>query len=379
MKKTICIIFILALLFAGCSAPAGENGAVDASVLPGTDIALERSMDLAYADQFSVDYYEGGYKLLTVKQGDRFLLVPEGKEAPEGLAADIKVLQAPVGNIYMAASSCMALFDAMDSLDRILFSATRADGWYVENAKKAMEDGRILFAGKYSEPDYEGLIEGDCELALENTMLLHSPKVKDMIEQLGIPVLIEYSSYESHPLGRTEWIRFFGALLDREEAADAYFEKQAQQVRELEGSAVNGKKVGFFYIGTAGRVVVYSGASYIAKMVELAGGEYLFADVTDEDSGRSSVHITLEDFYAKASDADYLIYNATIDEPIYTLDQLLAKSDVLADVKAVREGNVWCTGKYMYQATDIIGDLILDIHRVLTDSTDEMAFLYKLQ
>ncbi|MBP5749654.1 MAG: ABC transporter substrate-binding protein [Firmicutes bacterium] len=379
MKKTICIIFILALLFAGCSAPAGENGAADASVLPGTDIALERSMDLAYADQFSVDYYEGGYKLLTVKQGDRFLLVPEGKEAPEGLAADIKVLQAPVGNIYMAASSCMALFDAMDSLDRILFSATRADGWYVENAKKAMEDGRILFAGKYSEPDYEGLIEGDCELALENTMLLHSPKVKDMIEQLGIPVLIEYSSYESHPLGRTEWIRFFGALLDREEAADAYFEKQAQQVRELEGSAVNGKKVGFFYIGTAGRVVVYSGASYIAKMVELAGGEYLFADVTDEDSGRSSVNITLEDFYAKASDADYLIYNATIDEPIYTLDQLLAKSDVLADVKAVREGNVWCTGKYMYQATDIIGDLILDIHRVLTDSTDGMAFLYKLQ
>lgn len=379
MKKTICIIFILALLFAGCSAPAGENGAVDASVLPGTDIALERSMDLAYADQFSVDYYEGGYKLLTVKQGDRFLLVPEGKEAPEGLAADIKVLRAPVGNIYMAASSCMALFDAMDSLDRILFSATRADGWYVENAKKAMEDGRILFAGKYSEPDYEGLIEGDCELALENTMLLHSPKVKDMIEQLGIPVLIEYSSYESHPLGRTEWIRFFGALLDREEAADAYFDKQAQQVKELEGSAANGKKVGFFYIGTSGRVVVYSGASYIAKMVELAGGEYLFADVTDEDSGRSSVNITLEDFYAKASDADYLIYNATIDEPIYTLDQLLAKSDVLADVKAVREGNVWCTGKYMYQATDIIGDLILDIHRVLTDSTDGMAFLYKLQ
>ena len=74
-----------------------------------------------------------------------------------------------------------------------------------------------------------------------------------------------------------------------------------------------------------------------------------------------------------------MIYNATIDEPIYTLDQLLSKSDVLADVKAVKEGNVWCTGKYMYQATDIIGDLILDIHRVLTDSEDSMAFLYKLQ
>ena len=379
MKKSICLFLIFVLLFTGCSGGKPSGGSGDVSVLPGTQIAWERSMDLAYADQFSVDYYEGGYKLLTVIQGDRFLLVPEGKEAPDGLPEDIRVLYAPVENIYMAASSSMALFDAMDSLDRILFSATRADGWYVENARKAMEEGRIVFAGKYSEPDYEGLIEGDCQLALENTMLLHSPKVKDMIEQLGIPVLIEYSSYESHPLGRTEWIRFYGALLDREEAADAYFETQAQQVKTLEGSDATGKSIGFFYISSGGRVVVYSGASYIAKMVELAGGEYLFADVTDEESSRSSVNITLEDFYAKAADADYLIYNATIDEPIYTLDQLLAKSDVLADVKAVREGNVWCTGKYMYQATDIIGDLILDIHRILTESEDDMAFLYKLQ
>ena len=379
MKKTICIFLILILLLTGCSGGSAGGNTSGENVLPGTQIAWERSMDLAYADQFAVDYYEGGYKLLTVKQGDRFLLIPEGKEAPEGLPVDIRVLYAPVENIYMAASSSMALFDAMDSLDRILFSATRADGWYVENARKAMEEGRIVFAGKYSEPDYEGLIEGDCQLALENTMLLHSPKVKDMIEQLGIPVLIEYSSYESHPLGRTEWIRFYGALLDREEAADAYFETQAKQVKTLEGSDATGKSIGFFYISSGGRVVVYSGASYIAKMVELAGGEYLFADVTDEESSRSSVNITLEDFYAKAADADYLIYNATIDEPIYTLDQLLAKSDVLADVKAVKEGNVWCTGKYMYQATDIIGDLILDIHRVITDSTDPMAFLYKLQ
>ena len=221
MKKTICLFLIFVLLLTGCSGGSAGGGTSDKDVLPGTQIAWERSMDLAYADQFAVDYYEGGYKLLTVKQGSRFLLVPEGKEVPEGLSADITILQAPVENIYMAASSCMALFDAMDSLDRILFSATRADGWYVENAKKAMQEGRIVFAGKYSEPDYEGLIEGECELALENTMLLHSPKIKDMIEQLGIPVLIEYSSYESHPLGRTEWIRFLGALLDREEAADA--------------------------------------------------------------------------------------------------------------------------------------------------------------
>ncbi|MBR5641065.1 MAG: ABC transporter substrate-binding protein [Firmicutes bacterium] len=378
MKRFLIAFLIFCLAFlSGCTST--QTVQHDINVLPGTDIPLTDEMILQYADQFSVKYYEGGYKLLTVIQGDTFLLVPEGKDVPEGIPEDIRVLQAPLESIYMAASGSMALFDALDALDTIRFSATKEEGWYVEHAAEAMHAGKILFAGKYSEPDYEALTEGECRLALENTMLLHSPKVKDMLEQLGIPVLIEYSSYENHPLGRTEWVRFYGALLDKEAEADAFFATQAELVRDLEQKGSTGKSIGFFYISMSGRVVVYSGASYIAEMVRLAGGEYLFDDITEADSMRSSVNITMEDFYAKAVDADYLIYNASIDEPIDTIDQLLAKSSLLADFKSVQNGNVWCTGKYMYQATDIIGTLIGDIHKVLTDQTEDMAFLYKLQ
>ena len=46
-------------------------------------------------------------------------------------------------------------FDAMDGLDSIRMSGAQASDWYIDHAKKAMEDGKILFAGKYSEPDYE--------------------------------------------------------------------------------------------------------------------------------------------------------------------------------------------------------------------------------
>ena len=61
------------------------------------------------------------------------------------------------------------------------------------------------------------------------------------------------------------------------------------------------------------------------------------------------------------------------------MEDLLAKSELFADFKAVREGNVWCTGKYLYQATDIVGNLITDIHLMLTDGkTEEMTFLYKV-
>ena len=91
------------------------------------------------------------------------------------------------------------------------------------------------------------------------------------------------------------------------------------------------------------------------------------------------MELTMEEFYAQAVDADYLIYNSSIDSPLNSLDDLLAKSELFADFRAVKEGNVWCTGKYLYQATDIVGKLITDIHLMLTgDDGSGMTFLYKI-
>mgnify|MGYP000376370697 CR=1 FL=1 len=59
-----------------------------------------------------------------------------------------------------------------------------------------METGDILYAGKYSTPDYEKIVEQNCGLAIENTMILHTPEVKEQLEKFGIHVLVDYSSYE---------------------------------------------------------------------------------------------------------------------------------------------------------------------------------------
>ena len=48
-------------------------------------------------------------------------------------------------------------------------------------------------------------------------MIYHKPEVQEKLEQFGIPVLVEHSSYESHPLGRTEWLKLYGVLLGKEE------------------------------------------------------------------------------------------------------------------------------------------------------------------
>ena len=348
----------------------------EAPELPG--LTYESTMELSFAECFDVYYYNDGYKLLDVHDSARYLLVPEGKEAPDGLEDDIYVLQQPLDTIYMAATSPMALFDAIGSVDSIKLSGLDASGWYIQAAADAINNGDMTYAGKYDEPDYELLVGDDCDLAIESTMILHAPKVQEMIETLGIPVFIDRSSYESQPLGRTEWIRLYGAMMNKEDEADAFFEKQAEIIEKLKDFTNTEKTVAFFYINTSGAPVVRNPKDYISSMIEVAGGRNAFADLQD-DSGKTSISITMEEFYNTAIDADYLIYNSSIDATVNSLNDLLAKDSLMADFKAVKDGNVWVTDDSMYQHTDTIGELINDLNLMLTDGNEEdMTFLHKL-
>ncbi len=368
-------------MLAGCAGWGDTEKADDKDGIPRIEgLDFERKMEIAYAEGFDVYYYDGGYKVIDVHDSAKYLLVPEEQEVPKELDQDMTVLRTPPGRIYLAASSAMALFDSLDAVHNIRFSGTDADGWYIEEAIAAMEDGDILYAGRYSEPDYEMLIEECCDLAVESTMILHTPKVQELIEELGIPVFIDRSSYEKHPLGRTEWIKLYGAMLGKEDAAESFFNEQSKVIEELKDLQNTEKTVAFFHVNTDGTVVVRKSDDYIPAMIELAGGRYAFRDLDNPEGKSASVKLTMEEFYAAAADADYLIYNSAIDNQIDTIDDLLEKSELFAEFKAVERGEVWCTGKYLYQATDIVGNLITDIHLMLTEEDESsMSFLYKVR
>lgn len=361
-------------LLTGCGGGAAVSGENDD---PLSGLTPADSMELSYAEQFTVDTFEGGLSLITIGGEDRYLVVPEGQQAPQ-TGADITVLQQPLDSIYLVATSAMDFFVSLDALDTISLSGTRADGWYLDAAREAMTDGDIEYAGKYSAPDYEAICDADCDLALESTMIYHTPKVKEMIEDLGIPVLVDRSSYEQHPLGRTEWIKLYAALVGKDAEAAEFFDQQAAIITQLEGFENTGKTVAFFFVNSDGSIVIRKPTDYIPKMIELAGGRYAFENfVTDQTN--TSVSVTMETFYGTAVDADVLIYNASIDAPISSINELLAKDALFADFKAVQEGNVWCTGKSFYQATDIVGEMIRDIHLALTGGAEsDMTFLTRV-
>lgn len=389
-KKIIALglVFMTGLQgLTGCGSPSSVSGGQTVAEQQETkELVYESSMELSYAENFSVDYYEGGYKVLTTMDGTKILTVPEDQKIPEGIEEDTIILQEPVSNLYLVSSGVMDMFDKIDAIDTLSFSSQKADGWYIEGAKKAMEEGSLVYAGKYSKPDYELLVSGNCSLAIENTMIQHTPKVIEMLSDFDIPTLIEYSSYENEPLGRMEWVKFFGALTGREEEAEQIFGEQEQIVEKIlqenqtDKTGEEQQTVAFFYITSNGLAQVRKSTDYLAKMIEMAGGSYIFDNLTEESSSRSTVSMQLEDFYDGAKDADYLIYNSTIDGGVKSIDELIDKFPLLADFRAVQNGHVWCTTNDMYQQSMSIGYMIRDIHSMLTGADEsQMQYLFSLK
>ncbi len=343
------------------------------------DVQWDEHLELEYAQMFSVDY-SGNFKRITIDQ-NVYVLVPEGGLPFLDMPEDVTVLRQPLQNIYLQATAAMDCFRQLDAIDAVTLSGTQAEGWYIEEAREAMEEGKMVFAGKYSAPDYELILSKNCDLALESTMIYHNPEVKEQLERCGIPVLVERSSYESHPLGRMEWIKLYGVLLGKESEAAAYYDRQLEQLAPVLEQENTGKTVAFFAVNSNGSVTVRKSGDYIAKAIDLAGGVYVFQDLTEEENALSTMNIQMETFYDAARDADVLIYNSAIDANLETIEQLIAKSAPLADFRAVQEGKVWCTGKSMFQESQAVGDIILDINAILSDeipSDEDLHYLHRL-
>ena len=330
----------------------------------------------------TADCYADGSTLLTIPDAQaKFLIRPEGAATLRTVPAGVTVLQQPVQNIYLVSTSAMDLFLHLDALDSIALSGTRAEGWYLDEAKQAMQAGRIAYAGKYSAPDYERILTAECGLAVENTMIYHTPEVKEQLERFGIPVLVERSSYESSPLARMEWIKLYGILLGKEALAEEVFAQQAQRIAPLLEQPSTGKRCAFFSITSSGLATVRKSGDYVAQMIGMAGGEYVFADLADSGNSLSTMNIPLEDLYAGVKDADVLIYNGTIEGSISTKEELLARCALLAECKAVQSGNIWCTTPSFFQQSMALADFMLDLHAVFTGETadpDTLHFLTKI-
>ncbi|MDO4961719.1 MAG: ABC transporter substrate-binding protein [Eubacteriales bacterium] len=347
-----------------------------ASIKPG-------SMELDYAEEFAVDYYDGNIAKITI--ADRTMwLKPD--ERPK--------------NIYIASSSVMDYFLELDALDHAAMTGTPYAEWKIPEIRELVYNDKISFVGKYNAPDIEYILSEGCDLAIENTMIYHSPEILEELEAVGIPVLVERSSYEKTPLGRLEWIKLYGLLCGEEEKAEELFKGFEQKLGEIEdsieasegvhGSASNAypaaakatavltarPTAAYFYINTAGGVIVRDPGDYMIKMLETAGGRYVPEGLK---AGSGSLTVDMESFYSAAKDADVLIYNGVIDEGTKTVADLIKKAPVLSGLKAVKEGRVYRTGDIVFQKSTGIPEMTEDMNTILYAKNKELKFFEKME
>lgn len=385
VRNAALLLAAAVLLFMGACAPREREPSGKAGI-DFNKLEWKEDIALSYAERFSVEGCEG-YRLISVADEERFLLVPEGRETPSQIPEDVGVLKMPLKKTYLVSTSAMDLICKADALEYIGFSGIRQENWYVKEAKEAMEKGDILYAGKYNTPDYELLLSEGCTLAIENTMIFHNPDAEEKLEELDIPVLVERSSYEPNPLGRLEWIKLYGVLFGKEEQAESFYNEELKRVQTILESENTGLKAAFFSVSPRGIISVRKTEDYIVKMMEMAGGEYVFSDLGHKNvSALSTVKMQMEEFYAGAKEADVLIYNSAIEDEIESMDGLLEKNPLFADFKAVKEGNVYCTGKNFFQETSGSCSFIRDMNMVFSDVSgkkdidgEKLRFLRKLR
>ncbi len=362
-KKVLLTILITALLFTGCS-PSRDMAT--GGTLPSD------KMELEYATGFSVDYNDNGDSIITIGD-DRYLLTDRDENDFSGV-----VIKKPVENIYLASSSVMDLFIKADALSSVKQTSTKESDWTIPEVAEAMDEGRLSYVGKYSAPDYEALLDEDCGLAIENTMIYHAPKTKEQLEALGIPVLVENSSYEKHVLGRIEWVKLYGLLTGHEKEAEAFFEDAKKRLDAVGQAKPTGKRVAFFYVTSSGYISTRKPGDYITELIELAGGEYaISSDMVTEDNRLSSMNMDVESFVAAARDADIIIYNSTVGGTPESLSKLIADNPFLADFKAVQSGEVWCTGANMFQMTGSLPRVAEELGTIINDPAPGALTFFK--
>lgn len=288
-------------------------------------------VEVNYAKGFSIKKGEG-YTLFTVffnsRDSSSFILDFNGQ-----VKSDLPIIKHPVNRVACLTTTVIPFFDKLESLDAIIAMAYLQ---FVQNksVKKLSENGSI-FNLSNTDVDTELLLAMGCRVLLSNS------KGNLPIEQLNrcniIPIYFtEYN--ENHPLAKAEWIKFFGALLDKEEEALKIFteiEKNYLTVKNHSKNTGTKPKILFGY-EYQGKWSAPGGMSYINQLIEDAGGEYFYT----QDNSTGSLYLDMEELVITSQGASsWMIVSQYSQSPL--LSQLAEENKYHKTFAEQTKGNVY--------------------------------------
>lgn len=317
------------------------------------------SIDFKYAKGFQVQYIDGDCKLVIDSAGKKFLLVPNGKTATKGYE-DAKVISTPVKKVAAFSTTYVSALRSIGELGSVAAVTTEKDKWYIDEIKKGLDAGSITYVGNQASPNYEQIKAINPEIAILHTGSSSQEKQIAKLEELGITCISYNEHMQDDPLGKIEAVKVLAAFFNKDEIAQKNFNKIEENIKTVneKTKSLQKPKVAYAYI-LKGLVYVPNEGSYVAKMIELAGGDYMFKDMGKDEGAYSK--ISVEEFYARAKTADVLIYDNTSDLSVKNLSDLVNNNNILKDISPITTGKVWGINPTYWQDTDKMDTIIKDM------------------
>ena len=332
--KSILRLLLLGpiIFFISCNVSSDKNH---------QNISIEKRLsvcEIKYAQGFKIEYFNN-FKLITIKdpwQGAnnvefRYALADNLDSLPE-LPNDIVKIKTPVGKVVCLSTTHIAFIDALKRINTIN-GISGHKFVYNHLVREALEANKIVDVGYDNSLNYELLAKINPDLVTTYGIGSQVASYNQRMNELGIKTIIIAEYLENHPLGKLEWIKLVAAFYDMDDFAANYFDNIEKQYLELVTISRKSDYKPTVLFGLPWKEVWYvpGGNSYLAKLVEDAGGNYIWKN----NKSRESLTYNFESIFSKASKAEVWLNTGTVNkiEEIIEMDERFKKFNPLTSAK----------------------------------------------
>ncbi|SFF36579.1 ABC transporter substrate-binding protein [Thermoflexibacter ruber] len=279
------------------------------------------------------------YKILTVHQAwknakktFRYILLKQGQQMPQNLTDEV-VVEVPIQKFICLSTTHAPFVDLLRESEKIVgFAGSK----YVSTASiaKLIKQGKIKEVGQENGINLEVMLDLQPDLVIAY-MMNEADKSYQEMQRAGVKIAINSEYLEESPLGQAEWIKFFAAFLDKEREADSIFneiENEYLATSALARQEANKPSV-FTNIPYGGTWYVAGGRSFVAKLIQDAGANYIF----EQDSTRGSIPMSIESVFQAAQKADFWL-NVSDFQSLQELKNLDTR---FIEFDAMKKGNIF--------------------------------------
>lgn len=331
----ICLwsfLFLLVILISSCS--GNREKLVDEKSI--TDGPLVIS-----ANRFSIDKLNG-YTKLTIKnpwQGVKnlnqiYYLVSRIAELPDGLDSS-KIIFVPLKSVICMSTTHAAMISALGEENTI--SGVSGTGYiYSKYLISQVEKGLISDVGFDASLNNELILKISPDLIMMYGIGSESVGYVNKIKELGVKVVYNADYLETDPLGKAEWIKVFGALYCKEDIADSIFNSEVESYNKLKSficKKTSDRPNVLLGLPFKDTWYVSPGNSYISKLINDAGGEYLWKNTESS----VSMPYGIENVYMRGLKADYWLNAGTA----ITRDDIAMIDPRLTDLPCFVNGKIY--------------------------------------